>query len=459
MTPNARRGLSAAAGCALLAACMHTPPAVPLEPATTLAAFNARTLPGDSAGLPAAPAGWDRSQWLSAALQLNPQLGEQRAAVLAAAAAERSAAEHPNPGMELFTEYLTTSAQSGAWLYGVSVDFLLRRPAERARARQQTALQAALAHSELAESIWQVRAALRQALLDAVSARDETALLEALIAERQALVDSDRALVQLGEIARTQMLADELELSRARQRQQQSRTRAADAVVRLAAAVGVPSTALASASVRWDDWAAIDALQSASSERWRTEALIGRPQITHALREYDLSQLSLQREVARRWPQLHVAPAYAWGGNGIREEARGAINTESALGVSFELPLFNQHQGPIAEAVARRTVAGEHLKAVQARIFEQIDRAERAWPAAREAWQESGQVAALAERRSQAQERALREGASDRAGVLASQIAATEARLSLLAAAYTAEVAYGALEDAYHRPLEGDEAQ
>ena len=285
MTPNTRRGLPAAAACALLAACMHTPPAAPLEPAATLARFNARTLPGLSGGLPAASAGWDRSQWLSAALQLNPQLGEQRAAVLAAAAAERSAAEHPNPGVELFAEYLTTSAQSTAWLYGVSLDFLLRRPGERARARQQAALQAALAQSELAESIWQVRAALRQALLDAVSARDETALLEALIAQRQALVDSDRARVQLGDLARTQMLADELELARARQRRQQSRTRAADAIARLAAAVGVPSTALASASVRWDDWAAIGALQSASSERWRTEALIGRPQITHALRE------------------------------------------------------------------------------------------------------------------------------------------------------------------------------
>src|SRR5205823_1105717 len=246
MTPNTRRGLPAAAACALLAACMHTPPAAPLEPAATLARFNARTLPGLSGALPAA-----------------------------------------------------------------------------------------LAQSELAESIWQVRAALRRALLDAVSARDETALLEALIAQRQALVDSDRARVQLGDLARTQMLADELELARARQRWQQSRTRAADAVARLAAAVGVPSTALASASVRWDDWAAIGALQSASSERWRTDALIGRPQITHALREYDLSQLSLQREVARRWPQLHITPAYSWGGDGIREDARGALDTESALGVSF----------------------------------------------------------------------------------------------------------------------------
>ena len=152
MTANTRGGLAAAAG-ALLAACVHAPPAAPLEPAATLAAFKARTLDGLSGALPAAAGGWDRSQWLRAALQLNPQLAEQRAAVMAAAAAERAAAEPRNPDMELFAEYLTTAAQSTAWLYGLSLDFVLRHPGERARARRQAALQAALAQSDLAESI------------------------------------------------------------------------------------------------------------------------------------------------------------------------------------------------------------------------------------------------------------------------------------------------------------------
>jgi outer membrane protein TolC len=457
MISNTRLAVLAATAGALLAGCVHAPPGAALEPAAALADFNARTLEGLPGAPPPPSAGWDRAQWLAAALQLNPQLAEQRAAVMAAAAAERSAAERPNPGMELFAEYLTAAAQSGAWLYGLSLDFLLRHPGERSRARQQAALQAALAQSELAESIWQVRARLRQALLDAVFAREETALLESLIDERRSLLDSDRARVELGDLARTQMRADESELSRARQRLQQSKMRAADALVRLAAAVGVPSSALGAASVRWDDWAAIGELTTPTSERWRTEALVARPQITQALREYDLAQISLQREVAKRWPQLHLTPAYAWGGEGVREEARGVIETESALAVSFEVPLFNQHQGPIAEALARRMAAGEHLKAVQAQIFEQIERAERAWPAARQAWQDARQVAALAERQSEAEERALREGASDRAGVLGARIAATEAQLAVLAAAFAAEVAYGALEDAYHRPLQGDE--
>ena len=146
------------------------------------------------------------------------------------AAAERTAAQHANPSMNLFAEYVGTAARSAAWLYGLSLDFLLRRPGERARAMRYAALETALANSDLAESIWSVRATLRQALLDVASSRDESGLLEALIAERQTLLASDRARADAGDIARTQVLGDELELSRAQQRLQQVQARSVDAL-------------------------------------------------------------------------------------------------------------------------------------------------------------------------------------------------------------------------------------
>jgi outer membrane protein, heavy metal efflux system len=459
MTPGTRRVAAAALLAATLGACAATPPRAPLEPSAILAEFNARRLDQLSPELPPPAAGWDRSQWLAAALHLNPQLSEQRAEVNAAAAAERTAAQRPNPTMQLFAEYLTSAAQSAAWLYGLSLDFLLRQPGERTRARQQASLQTALAESDLTESIWQVRAALRHALLDAVSAQDETVLLQSLVAERQALLATDRARLQAGDISRTQLLSDELELSRAQQREQQSRARSVDAVARLAAAVGVPVAALESVPLRWPDWAQVDALQISTPDRWRSEALIARPQIVHALREYDLAEVGLQSEVARRWPQLHVTPAYSWGGGGVQENTLFGISSEGGVALSFELPLLNQHQGQIGEAVARRTAAGEHLKAMQAQIFEQIDRAELAWPAARQAWDETRKAAEIAERQREAEQRALRAGASERASDLAAQVAATEAQLAVLQAAYTAEVAFGELEDAYRRPLHGSESQ
>jgi cobalt-zinc-cadmium efflux system outer membrane protein len=442
-----------------LSACMSTPPPAPLSPANSAAAFDARRLEQLGADLPPPSTGWDRAQWLKAALALNPQLAEARARVAVSVAAERTAAQHANPTMNLFAEYVGAAAHSAAWLYGLSMDFLLRRPGDRARAIDYAAIETALAKSDLADSIWSVRAALRQALLDVSSSRDESALLEALVAQRQTLLASDRARADAGDISRPQMLADELELSRAQQRLRQAQARAIDARSRLAAAVGVPAAALDGIPVQWDDWADVDALDAPVSPDWRSAALIGRPQIVHALGEYDLAEIVLQNEVAKRWPEMHLTPGYAWGASGVREDALNDFSQESALGVNFELPIFNQHQGPIGEALARREAAAQHLLAAQAEVFAQIDRAELAWPRARAAWDDAAAVVAIADRQHDIEQRSFAAGAGDRPSLVSTQVAASEARLLLLAAAYDAESAFGTLEDAYRRPLQGAESE
>jgi len=448
----------AALAAVTLADCASAPQAPPPDPSRTAAAFAARRLEAlPAASAPAQPR-WSLQQWFDAALRLNPQLAEGRARVLAAAAGERTAAEHPNPSLDLFGEYVDTAAHSGAWLYGLSLDFLLRRPGDRARARRNAALLTALAESDLAEAIWHVRASLRLALLDVASAGDETALLDTLIGERQALLESIRAQADAGQLARTEQLASELELTRARGRAQHAQARRLDAEARLAAAVGLPASALEGAAVGWERWADIAALAPAVASEWRGEALIGRPEIVRALREYDLADSSLQGELAKRWPQAHLNPGYAWGRDGIREDPLNDVTRESALGVGFELPLFNQHQGVIGEALARRDTTREHLIATQADMYEQIDRAERAWPQARRAWEQAAAAAAIARRLREAETRALMAGVTDRSGSLAAAVAATEAELSLLQAAYEAQVAFGALEDAYRRPLRSDPA-
>jgi len=457
MSPR-RRGLSHAHGVlaallAVLTACASAPQAPP-DPSRTAAAFAARRL--DALPPDAARAAAPRSlqEWFDTALRLNPQLAEGRAHVFAVAAAERTAAEHPNPAMDLFGEYVDTAARSGAWLYGVSLDFLLRRPGDRARARRNAAVQTAVAESDLAEAIWHVRASLRLALLDIASARDEAALLETLVDERQALLASGRAQADAGELARTETLASELELARAEQRLDHARARRLDAEARFAAAVGLPVSALEGVAVRWDRWADIAALVPAAAHDWRGEALIGRPEIVRAVREYDLADISLQGELARRWPEAHVNPGYSWGHDGIRQDPLNDVMHENALGVGMELPVFNQHQGAIGEALARRDTAREHLVAIQADLYEQIDRAQRAWPRARLAWEEAGAAAAIASRLREAEARALTAGITDRSGSLTAAVAATEAELLVLQAAYEAELAFGALEDAYRRPLQ-----
>lgn len=447
-------------GVSLMSACASLPPRVPIDPKQTAQAFGERRLEGVLPEVAAAASGWDSDEWFQAALLLNPELAEARATALAAAAAQRTAAERPNPNLNLFGEYVSAAAGSAAWLYGLSLDFLLPRAGERARLMAGAALETEAADSDVAETIWQVRSKVQQALLDAAYARDETALLKTVVTDRGALLASNRALADAGEIAKSETLAQDLELARARQRLTRALALGADAEARLAAAVGISVVALQGIPLRWDDWAHIDALAPAPASEWRAAALVGRPKLIHALREYDLSELALQNEVAKRWPQFHVTPGYAWDQSGLRadtlDDTLHDTLHDNELGVSFELPVFNRHEGPIGEALARRALAGRHLAAVQADIFEEIERAERAWPQARQAWQDASGADALAERQHDAEKRAFVAGGSDRPTLLVAQLAATEAKLLSLEAAYDAQLAFAALENAYRRPLAND---
>jgi len=458
VTPRRRSRYGAALGAVLIGACASLPPRAPPDPSHTAEAFAARRLDAVP-DLPPPASGWDAEQWFRAALALNPELAEARAAALAAAAGEVTAAERPNPNLNLFGEYVSAAAGGAGWLYGLSLEFLLPRTGERARAVASAALQTQAAQSDVAEAIWKVRSQVQQALLDVAYARDATALLATLVADRAALLASNRALAQAGAIAHSETLVQDLELARARARLVRSQALGADAEARLAAAVGISVAALQGIPLSWEHWADIGALAAAPSSDWRAAALIGRPKLVRALREYDVADIALQSEVAKRWPQFHVTPGYAWDKSGLKQNSLDDTVHETLhdneLGVALEVPLFNHHQGPIGEALARRELAAEHLQAVQAELFEEIERAERAWPPAWQAWQNAASAGELAERQHAAEARAFGAGVSDRSTLLVAQLAATDAQLAGLEAAYDAQLAFAALESAYRRPLQG----
>jgi outer membrane protein TolC len=89
-----------------------------------------------------------------------------------------------------------------------------------------------------------------------------------------------------------------------------------------------------------------------ASTAWRV-----RGKLRRALVDYAASEAALRLEVATQYPDIHLNPGYEYDQGDNRW----------GVGLSLELSVLNQNQGPIAEADARRTESAAKFNALQAR--------------------------------------------------------------------------------------------
>ena len=129
-------------------------------------------------------------------------------------------------------------------------------------------------------------------------------------------------------------------------------------------AVGVPVQALANIRLEFDLQRGPESVKELTSAEIRRTALTSRADVLGALAEYAASQAALQLEIAKQYPDIHLQPGY--------EFDQG--DNKWGIGVSLELPVLNQNQGPIAEAKAKREEAAAKFTELQAKVMGEIDR-------------------------------------------------------------------------------------
>ncbi|MDE2150320.1 MAG: TolC family protein [Gammaproteobacteria bacterium] len=392
------------------------------------------------------PQRWTRGDLLLAALFYSPDIATARSRLLVTRADEITARQYPNPQLTLGGEYALAAGSAGIapWLYGVLVRVLLPQTHLRHAQRLQAHFYTQAAGWQLADSVWSVRSRLRQALLTARYAEQAGAVLDRQACDAQRLAELLQTQVQAGETAAPQArLAQAQALATAQQRDAM-RGRAAAARHNMAAVIGVPVAALPVLAPIWSDWASVPAVGEKQLQSLKTQALLSRADLARALADYQAAEQALRIEVDRQYPGVEVEPGYVWD-HGVRK---------LPLELRFNPPIFNQNQGPIAQAKARRAQAGARLEAVQAQILAEIaaarDRSRRAAAIARRFKQ---QQLPLAERQLQAARQHFDLGESDRSALLAARIAAEQTRLAALRADFQAQAARGALEDALHHPF------
>jgi outer membrane protein TolC len=390
-------------------------------------------------------------QWNLAALTLvgfyySPDIAVADARVREADAAVITARAVPNPTVHLGPQFREAISPNFApWGIG---SFNLDLPIETAGKRgyrtaeaQRLADAARLAAGEIAWGVRsRIRAALLQYLLD-LRERD----LSAHEAETLAQV------VRLFEQRVNAGGASQPELYLAQGSHQGARLKFIEIVTRvsadrnvLSAALGVPLQALDGGAFSWPGFDSPPSQQLLSPAEIQQLALLNRIDLRRQLAQYASADETLKLEIAKQYPDINISGGYSWeGGENIFE-----------LGPSAVLPVFNQNQGPIAEAEAKRGEVAAQFLALQAGIIEQSQTTLTRYRGALGALGAARSAAEFGAKRLGQATRAVAVGESDTAVLAQFQLQDLSAQQGLLDSLTNAQTALGALEDSIQRPLD-----
>ncbi len=301
---------------------------------------------------------------VNAALAHNPALLAAQRSVDVATAGVTTAGAYPNPRLEVHggRNSTPTAISSAGTVSSIGVAQLIENPALRS-ARVNSALYAeqgslqSLAQTRN-ELIGQVKLRAYEYLLrraEAQAAAEALSLLEQTRERIKVRVDS-------GETGKLDLIRADAEIVNARQREETARLQIAQAAIalnRLAAGTLPPA---------WE----LDAVLEESHtipvlDQLKQEAVRANPEI-----------LLLEAELERNKSRLNEARASLLPGVELRlSQTREPDVRQDLVGVSVQIPLFDQRRGPKAEAIAERERTLVRLEGRRAELVQQLELAAR----------------------------------------------------------------------------------
>lgn len=443
-------------GMAVVAGCAHFQPQ-PLSPEKSAAQFDLRRL--DDPGLkkflaqnlgrelPVWPLEkWDLNALTLAAFYFHPDLEVARAQWRAAEAGARTAGARPNPSVSVSPAYDGgIPGNYSPWLVPVTFDLPMETAGKRGKRIAEAEKVAESARWNFVTAAWQIRGNVRESLLDFQMSGRRAVLLQAQFEAQTEIARQLQQRLEAGAISRPELTLAQIARNKAQLDLSAAQAKRAAARSRLAQALGVSLAALEGVNLDSDLPAAMPAdLTSADARR---VALRGRADILGALADYAAEEAGLRLQIAKQYPDLHLGPAYAWNSG-------NAGDSGWTLGLTLELPILDQNQGPIAEAEARRKLAAAKFVALQAQVSGAIDRAVAGLEAARQQLRTGAAVLADAERQQQSVAAQVQAGAAERLDLSSAEIELNSVRLAQLDGEAQWQSAIGALEDALQNPAD-----
>lgn len=431
----------------------------PIDPVRAESEFRARNLndPGLTSlirrQLPAAsrtPSAdtaetWNLDKLTLAAFYYHPDLLVARAQFATAAAGVETAGARPNPTIGISPGWEDVAPP---FLFGATFDVPIETAGKRERRIDQAEALSNAARIHIEEVAWQLRSSVRSALLDYLLTKREA---EDWRNQEQARTTSVALLEQrlaVGSLSRPELDAARIELTHSRLALRTAEGRVSETLAALAASVGVTPSALDDVTVQYPDLDTLPPLTAISAAAAQRAGLLGRSDVRRSLMEYSAAEAALHLEIAKQYPDIQISPGYSF------DQGANKYN----LGLSMSLPIFDQNQGPIAEARAKRAVAAAQFTAIQNKAISDTASALARYRSALEALDEADRAVALSRQNEQAMQQAFDAGQQDNLALAGAKVEVATAETSRLDTLRAAQAALGALEDAVQRPLEHGDA-
>lgn len=434
----------------ILAGCATAPhdTTPPLTVESGAAAYAARSLQDPELrrflreNLGREPDRWDFETLCWVGFYYQPSLEVARAQWAAARGAEHTAAERPNPSVTVTPGYdFTREAGISPWMPAVSFDWLFPNRSARQRQIDVVAGEAEAARLNILVAAWDMRSELRQALIDANIAARRLSALEAQQEAQRQLFQLLQQRFEAGSIAATEVSTARSTILRAEAAVADANRQSLQARSRVAAALGVPLSAIA--GIALPPPPLVPRFSPEELPVVRQRALQSRADVLAALAKYQAAHAALELEFAKRFPDVHLGPAYQWDQG----------QNKWSLGITVELPVFNRHEGAIAAALGRRAEAVAQFNAVQNKAVATIDSAVVSLELARAQTERIGRLRAEAEQQLAAARAQLEAGAVDQVQTQTARLDLTAAETAVLDAEAAVETSAGQLEDALQIPF------
>lgn len=426
-----------------LTACIPYTPR-PLDPAAGVAALDARRLDDPALhvyieqSLGHAITAWDVETLSAAALYYNPEIAVARAEHATAVAAMTTARERPNPTVNASLQRKDSDPSFSPWVSSFGIDLPFETAGKRGARVAQARAGADAAQARIATVAWNARSHVRARLLDVYAAQ----LRMPALAEEERIENDIVAIfakrLELGEASQPDLSRARIALGQTNLLLVDARRVRAEGHAGIAAAIGIPDAVLGDVDAH-----AFDATHDVDLATSREAALAARPDVLAALHNYAAADAAYRLEVARQYPDIHLTPSFGWD--------QGTATW--LLGAAAEIPLFNRHKGPIAEASARRDEAAARFTVVQAAVLASLDTAAQGLRFAREKLTASEALVASQEKQFSSVQRQFDAGEIDRLALRSSELEVAAARLARAEAWIELQQALGAVEDALQRPL------